>query len=338
MPYSITQNDNFFNHSYTFSVTVLIFLAFFYQCNAFNRCGQREKETQKYHLVQPCSSSKMNILASSNANSLQKCEMLAKQNKGLAFSYLSEGSISGNYGGEEYYDDNEDESTCRVFDCPEFESTLALQPVSGHHYYSLYARPMANTNVTCVPGIGIFILHNESRNHSEAVQLCREEGGVLASPLSEKRSMYLGHLIASTGKSGVSDKWYVGLDDIQMEGTFVSSTGELLKCVQFRAWAPGEPHSRKDDDCVVINPRFTWQVVPCSKKLPFVCEILPGGPLHICSANSSLASRKECLDNHINRTEYFEYNSKCKLPPGYLMNLTEMLEKVETSITKVDLA
>lgn len=55
----------------------------------------------------------------------------------------------------------------------------------------------------------------------------------------------------------------------------------------YRAWAPGEPHSKKnDEDCVVLNSHHKWQVVKCNKKLPFICELSPRGPFQLCSNNS----------------------------------------------------
>lgn len=134
-------------------------------------------------------------------------------------------------------------------------------------------------NSTCVVGVGIFNLHEQRANYTEAIEICREEGGELANVLTETRTNGLSSIV-STMKT--ERKAYVGMDDIEQEGKFMTITGKLLSCFEFRAWAPGEPrHRRKNEDCVTVNDRGGWKVVDCSKSLPFICELLPKGPLQV---------------------------------------------------------
>lgn len=48
----------------------------------------------------------------------------------------------------------------------------------------------------------------------------------------------------------------------------------------FRAWAPGHPKARRlKKDCVVVTSNRYWETEDCSKKMPYICELLPDGPL-----------------------------------------------------------
>jgi len=56
--------------------------------------------------------------------------------------------------------------------------------------------------------------------------------------------------------------------------------GEPLRCLPFRAWAPGHPKtgsSRKE--CVVLASNRYWETEDCSRRLPYICELVPDGPL-----------------------------------------------------------
>jgi hypothetical protein len=54
--------------------------------------------------------------------------------------------------------------------------------------------------------------------------------------------------------------------------------GEPLNCFDYVAWAPSEPRNRlPDEDCVVLDRNQQWGVTRCSAKMPYVCELWPGG-------------------------------------------------------------
>ncbi|XP_075213656.1 uncharacterized protein LOC142319867 [Lycorma delicatula] len=275
----------------------------------YKRCGQKEMLPLKYHLVRPCSTSSMDLLASANLYSLNSCKIFAQKNNGLAFSFLNKGNLlldklimytmfllkssilhQENYflfKGNKQASNEEQEPTCQVFDCPEFESTLALQPPSAYYYYSLYAHPIPSINVSCIPGIGIFTFHFEKMNYTQAEIACLEDGGLLASTITEQKTRQLATLMMSFDEYKKNMQAYIGLNDIENEGTFISSSGEVLACSMYRAWAPGEPHSKNgDEDCVVLNSQQKWQLVKCNKKLPFICELSPNGPFQLCSNTS----------------------------------------------------
>jgi hypothetical protein len=54
--------------------------------------------------------------------------------------------------------------------------------------------------------------------------------------------------------------------------------GEPLGCFDYIAWAPSEPRNRlPDEDCGVLDRNQQWGVTRCSAKMPYVCELWPGG-------------------------------------------------------------
>jgi hypothetical protein len=54
--------------------------------------------------------------------------------------------------------------------------------------------------------------------------------------------------------------------------------GEPLGCFDYIAWAPSEPRNRlPDEDCVVLDRNQQWGVTRCSAKMPYLCELWPGG-------------------------------------------------------------
>lgn len=124
----------------------------------------------------------------------------------------------------------------------------------------------------------MFRLFEKRANYTEAMEICRQEGGELANILTSARTNGLSNMVSSINER----KAYVGMDDIEHEGKFMTVSGKLLSCFEYRAWAPGEPRSRrKSDDCVVIDGQRGWRVVNCARRLPFICELIPKGPFPI---------------------------------------------------------
>jgi hypothetical protein len=55
-------------------------------------------------------------------------------------------------------------------------------------------------------------------------------------------------------------------------------SGEPLNCFDYVAWAPSQPRDRlADEDCVALDGNKQWLVSKCSIKLPYLCELWPGG-------------------------------------------------------------
>ncbi|XP_074030983.1 collectin-10 [Leptinotarsa decemlineata] len=95
---------------------------------------------------------------------------------------------------------------------------------------------------------------------------------------------------------------YIGLDDIDQEGSFMTVSGSPLTCSPFRAWAPGHPRSsRVNEDCVVLDTDKMWRVVDCKSRLPSLCEFYPNKPEKAndlfgvsCTGTHDKKKRKKC--------------------------------------------
>ncbi|KAI5705203.1 hypothetical protein M8J75_012966 [Diaphorina citri] len=224
--------------------------------SGLKRCGIVDATPDPtYHLIKPCSRSKMTLVGSANTKTLQQCQRYASTKKALALNYNPSGDFT-------------DEPSCLLFDCPEFQEEISLTQDDVYDYYSLYADPMPDSNVSCVPKVGMFKLHTEKMNFTAAQDVCEEEGGYLANVLTEQKTNALSALIASVYSGRGKHMVYVGLHDMDMEG---------------QAWAPNHPRSKyKTEDCVVLTTDKNWKVVNCTQTMPFLCELMPRGPHNLC--------------------------------------------------------
>ncbi|XP_060844821.1 uncharacterized protein LOC132924486 [Rhopalosiphum padi] len=247
----------------------------------------------EYHLTKECTTSNMRTVASSNATELESCARLAATKNAFAFTYanFTEGTVSIL------------SSTCNVFDCPEFHPFLLTANASVYDYYSMYSKPLPSENYTCAPGLGVFELVTNHLNFSNAMVACEDVGGHLANVVSDSRTSFLSALVSSDLKNKTINnrKAFIGLF---FENDFVTITGEPLSCLPFRAWAPGHPKSgRPKKECVVLTGNRYWETEDCSKKFPYICELVPDGPLSLveryCAPINNIKRRKNCiLRNH----------------------------------------
>ncbi|XP_025198214.1 uncharacterized protein LOC112597892 [Melanaphis sacchari] len=245
----------------------------------------------EYHLTKECTVSNMRTVASSNATKLESCVQLAATKNAFALTYadLAEGTVSTL------------SSTCNVFDCPEFHPFLLTANESVYDYYSMYSKPLPSENYTCAPGLGVFELVTNHLNYSNAMIACEDAGGHLANVVSDSRTSFLAALVSSDLKNKTLNnrKAFVGLF---FENEFVTITGEPLSCMPFRAWAPGHPKAgRPKKECVVLTGNRYWETEDCAKKFPYICELVPDGPLSLveryCAPIKN--TKKNCiLRNH----------------------------------------
>lgn len=107
------------------------------------------------------------------------------------------------------------------------------------------------------------------RTYTDARNECKKRGGDLAviqdqaenDPLT-KQSFMLG---------GQASRWYIGLDDLAVEGTFVWVDGSP---VGYASWGVNEPNNSGGlESCVVLYAGDgSWNDQPCSLASDFICE------------------------------------------------------------------
>jgi len=76
--------------------------------------------------------------------------------------------------------------------------------------------------------------------------------------------------------------------------------GEPLSCFPFRAWAPGHPKTgRPRKECVVLTGKRYWETEDCSRRLPYICELVPDGPLspveRYCAPINNISKNRQQL-------------------------------------------
>lgn len=139
--------------------------------------------------------------------------------------------------------------------------------------------PTVIENATCIKSIGLFDVLSEKENYTMSILKCQSNGADLAHVLTEHRTNYLSELL----NKSISDWYkaaYIGLDDMQIEGKFLTPAGTVMECFRFRAWSPGHPRSKhKSEDCVILDVNKTWRTVKCKLKLHAICEFYPERPL-----------------------------------------------------------
>ncbi len=65
--------------------------------------------------------------------------------------------------------------------------------------------------------------------------------------------------------------WFIGLEDLAVEGTYVWSDGSPAN---YLAWAPGEPNNVDNENCVelALEDSYNWNDTNCENQQSFVCE------------------------------------------------------------------
>jgi hypothetical protein len=89
------------------------------------------------------------------------------------------------------------------------------------HFYIV----AASTNHTCVPKVGVFLLHPQRLNFSEALNSCRTSNSELAHVISEDRTTALSELVKKLEEKRGPKRAYVSLEDSKVEGQFVTTMG-----------------------------------------------------------------------------------------------------------------
>uniref|UniRef100_A0A674IJ19 C-type lectin domain-containing protein n=1 Tax=Terrapene triunguis TaxID=2587831 RepID=A0A674IJ19_9SAUR len=96
---------------------------------------------------------------------------------------------------------------------------------------------------------------------------CSQAGGLIASPRNSAENSAIQQIVVRHNKAA-----YIGINDIQTEGSFKYLNGEAIG---YSNWAPGEPNNVGGiEDCVEVYPDGRWNDKSCNEKRLIICEFL----------------------------------------------------------------
>ncbi|XP_046988805.1 C-type mannose receptor 2-like [Schistocerca americana] len=150
-----------------------------------------------------------------------------------------------------------------------FNDVPCDQPLPFVCKLPLYPVPPAGYQY--IPGLGFYKRYTKPEKYEEAKRICEGDSGHLAVPDTFEEAEELLKLAAGDGRSS-----YVGISDIEREGSFVTVMGQSLGELAFDNWAPDEPndflHFLGGEDCVELKASGLLNDINCGIALPFFCE------------------------------------------------------------------
>nr|XP_016851016.1 PREDICTED: pulmonary surfactant-associated protein D [Anolis carolinensis] len=94
---------------------------------------------------------------------------------------------------------------------------------------------------------------------------CLQAGGQLASPKTSTENAAIQQIVARHNKAA-----YLGMNDLQAEGTYKHLNGEV---VEYTNWAAEEPNNAGGkEDCIEIYLDGKWNDRSCTERRLIVCE------------------------------------------------------------------
>ncbi|XP_073073251.1 collectin-11 isoform X1 [Manis javanica] len=113
----------------------------------------------------------------------------------------------------------------------------------------------------------MYLLVKEEKRYADAQLACQRRGGALGMPKDEAANGLMAAYVAQAGLARV----FIGIDDLEREGTFVYSDRSPMQT--FSKWRSGEPNNAYDEeDCVEMVASGGWNDVACHVTMHFVCE------------------------------------------------------------------
>ncbi|ETE73743.1 Collectin-11, partial [Ophiophagus hannah] len=112
-----------------------------------------------------------------------------------------------------------------------------------------------------------YLLVKEQKRYVDAQLYCQGRGGTLSMPKDEATNNLIASYINQAGLSRV----FIGINDLEKEGSFVYSDRSPMQT--FNKWSTGEPNNAYDEeDCVEMITSGGWNDVACHITMNFVCE------------------------------------------------------------------
>ncbi|KAK7874070.1 hypothetical protein R5R35_004616 [Gryllus longicercus] len=126
-----------------------------------------------------------------------------------------------------------------------------------------------------LPGLGHYRAPPEAKDWAAARDLCREEGGGLLTPTSQREVELLFQQFSANATGAYSNEyfWHTG-NDIEQEGKFVTADGVPLEDTGFAVFAPGNPWNSTEYNCLAIDRIYKLLYdTNCSKNMSFICKV-----------------------------------------------------------------
>lgn len=220
-------------------VGFFVFLVVISMGRGLENC-QNNPRNLTYYKIKSCYKSPSPVAFWKRVDSLEECHIFAKEKSGLAFNFSPADAINFT----EVHLPN-----CQVLTCPETDKSSSLHLNLGYDYYSAYGDLnsklswvwvfwntehcwiLVTKNATCIKSLGLFTFTKFAHNYSQSILACQKRNGELADVSSEKRTILLSQTIKEN-VPGFNKAVFVGLDDIDTEGVFRTSFGNLLTCSQ----------------------------------------------------------------------------------------------------------
>jgi cysteine-rich repeat protein len=99
-----------------------------------------------------------------------------------------------------------------------------------------------------------------------------------------------------SGSSFDAGSPWVGLNDVETEGSFRWENGEKYNATIFNPWAPGQPNNAGDEDCAYKIEDGQLDDALCALPRPALCERLPSSCLEIKRTSPSAPSGVYSVD------------------------------------------
>nr|XP_060623054.1 pulmonary surfactant-associated protein D-like [Anolis sagrei ordinatus] len=116
-----------------------------------------------------------------------------------------------------------------------------------------------------IVGNKVFISSGYEGNFNDLRQRCWQAGGQLASPRNYAENIAIKDIVVLYQKSA-----FLGITDIQTEGTFRYSNGERIV---YSNWEIGEPNNQDvEEDCIEVYSSGKWNDKSCGERRLIICE------------------------------------------------------------------
>ncbi|GLH13393.1 Lectin subunit alpha [Gryllus bimaculatus] len=132
--------------------------------------------------------------------------------------------------------------------------------------------PPPGPGYVSVPGVGFYRVHKELHTWAEAKAICEAEGGHLLIINSEAEDHAILQLLKRT--PNLSTWLFIGFNDKEQEGFYVTIFGDPVASLGHARWHPGQPDDwdKKEDCGTVWTESGGLNDYICDGKMGFICE------------------------------------------------------------------